>query len=161
MRPYAIYQSSLQKQFKEKIPRLAMMQSFQRSGNQEIFSGEGCEEEGAAAFETAVATVAKGTLIARPALPSNTNGPASFLGVNGPSTPVTTSLSDDGSPLGLGVRGASRSVRLFGFSNRDPAESSETCFLSTMSTGGTVALESSGGWELAELCGDGGSSRLR
>lgn len=39
-----------------------------------------------------------------PALPSKTNGPASFLGVIGPSTRGDGSERDEPSPWGLGVR---------------------------------------------------------
>jgi len=86
------------------------------------------------------------------ALPSNTKGPASFLGVIGPSTP----------PLGLGVRDAPRLVRECDCSKRDELEESPgTGFLPMISTGGTVAFESSAGCELAELGGDGGSFKLR
>lgn len=54
----------------------------------------------AAAFKFCVASVA-----ALPALPSNTNGPMSFLGVIGPSTPA----GEVPIPFGLGVRFECRS----------------------------------------------------
>jgi hypothetical protein len=77
---------------------------------------------------------------ARPALPSNMNGPASFLGVIGPSTPVTASIDDGCSPFGLGVRVSPRSLCALGSPRRDEVQFG-TGFLPMMSTGWTVALE--------------------
>ena len=92
---------------------------------------------------------------ARPALPSKMNGPASFLGVIGPSTPVTASTDDGCNPFGLGVRVDPRSGCAVGSPRREVPFG--TGFRLIMSTGCTVAFET-WGWELDELGGEGGSS---
>ena len=93
--------------------------------------GGGCEGVGmtAAALRFCVASSA-----ARPALPSNTNGPISFLGVIGPSTPA----GDVPRPLGLGVRVECLSEWEVGSSRCDPPL--PTAFR-TILTGAEVAFE--------------------
>jgi hypothetical protein len=113
----------------------------------------------AAAAKVIVAIVASLESEARPALPSNTKGPMSFLGVIGPSTPVKASAKEAPKPFGLGVRVMPRSVSECGCPRRAEMASEEaaTAFLEIMLTGGTVALEISWGCESPELEGDGES----
>jgi hypothetical protein len=87
----------------------------------------------------------------RPALPSKTNGPASFLGVIGPSVPAKTSDKEEGMPFGLGVRDRLRPMRGSGCSRCVPRGR-------LISTGGTVELDIWFGCESVELNGDGDSS---
>ena len=96
--------------------------------------------ESAASSRFMLATFANLMPAARPALPSNMNGPASFLGVNGPSTPVTASMDDGCNPFGLGVRVSPRSEWALGSPRRDEVPFG-TGFLPMISTGCTVALE--------------------
>ena len=64
----------------------------------------------AAAVRFIVASAASRTSDPRPALPSKMKGPASFLGVIGPSTPAKASPTDEDNPFGLGVRVEVRSM---------------------------------------------------
>lgn len=70
----------------------------------------------------------------RPALPSKTKGPASFLGVMGPSVPTNASDKEEGMPLGLGVRDRLCPIRGLGCSRCVPRGR-------LMSTGGTVEFD--------------------
>ena len=99
-----------------------------------------------------------------PAPPSNIKGPASFLGVIGPSEPGTASVTEDGTPLGLGVLTVPRPEQEPGLSRREEAPTGrlEALFRPAISTGGTVAFDISGPRELDELRGFGdGSSMFR
>lgn len=79
----------------------------------------------------------------RPALPSKMKGPASFLGVMGPSTPPKASRAEEDNPFGLGVLVDVRSMCDPGCSRREDValETPGTGFLEIISTGATVALE--------------------
>lgn len=70
-------------------------------------------------------------------------GPASFLGVMGPSTLAKASLTEEDNPFGLGVRVEVRSIYEFGCSKCDDVaiETPGIGFLDIISNGATVALE--------------------
>jgi hypothetical protein len=70
-------------------------------------------------------------------------GPASFLGVMGPSTPAKASPTEEDNPFGLGVRVEVRCMCEFGCSRYDDVaiETPGTGFLDIISNGATVALE--------------------
>jgi hypothetical protein len=70
-------------------------------------------------------------------------GPASFLGVIGPSTPANASPAEEDNPFGLGVRVEVRSICELGCLRCEEAasETPGTGFLEMISTGATVALE--------------------
>jgi hypothetical protein len=79
----------------------------------------------------------------RPALPSKIKGPASFLGVIGPSTPAKASAVKEDKPFGLGVRVEVRCMCDPGCSRREDVALAIPAagFLEIISTGATVALE--------------------
>ena len=84
------------------------------------------------------------TLANLPALPSNIKGPASFLGVIGPSDPGTPSALEGDRPLGLGVRTVPRLARGSGLSRREELPTTIVLpFLLAISTGATVEFETS------------------
>ena len=75
----------------------------------------------------------------RPPLPSKIKGPASFLGVIGPSAPVEGSTTNEWWLLGLGVRVTDRSTREAGWSRREDPLGFATGFRLMISIGGIVA----------------------
>jgi len=87
-----------------------------------------------------VASAGSWTSVPRPALPSKMKGPASFLGVIGPSTPANASPDEEDNPFGLGVRVDVRSMRELDCSRRALGMPGRG-FLKMMSTGATVAFE--------------------
>ncbi len=97
----------------------------------------------AAAVRFIVGSAASRISDPRPALPSKMKGPASFLGVMGPSTPDKASPTEADSPLGLGVRVEVRSMCDPGCSRREDVVLAMpgTGFLEIISTGATVALK--------------------
>jgi len=70
-------------------------------------------------------------------------GPASFLGVMGPSTPAKASPTEEDNPFGLGVLVEVRCIWAPGCSRREEValEAPGTGFREMISTGATVALE--------------------
>lgn len=118
----------------------------------------------AAEFKSMLVIAASLIPDARPALPSNTKGPASFLGVIGPSDPASRSIIEDGKPLfGLGVRFVLCWGRDLASSGLCEDESDEmgTAFLGRISRGLTVELFVCCGGGEAEVERDDDSAILR
>jgi hypothetical protein len=86
--------------------------------------------------------------------------PASFRGVIGPSVLAMPYVTEEGGPPGLGVRIVRRSERELKFSMR-VEEPAETAFLLIISTGKTVAFETSPDCKMDELGGDAESLRVK